>query len=54
LALDIATLGNLFLGGGSAGALAEAGRITEVRRGAVAEADAAFRWHRAPVGIEIF
>lgn len=54
LALDIATLGNLFLGGGSAGALADAGRITELRPDAVAEADAAFRWHRAPVGIEMF
>lgn len=54
LALDIATLGNLYLGGGSAGALADAGRITELRPGAVAEADAAFRWHRAPVGIEMF
>lgn len=54
LALDIATLGSLFLGGGSAGALAGAGRVTELRPGAVAEADAAFRWHRAPVGIEMF
>jgi predicted acetyltransferase len=54
LALDIATLGGLFLGGGSAGALTEAGRIVELRPGAVAEADAAFRWHRAPVGIEAF
>jgi predicted acetyltransferase len=54
LALDIATLGNLYLGGGSAGALADAGRITELRPGAVAEADTALRWHRAPVGIEMF
>ena len=54
LALDIATLGSLFLGGGSAGALADAGRIAELRPGAVAVADAAFRWHRAPVGIELF
>jgi predicted acetyltransferase len=54
LALDVATLGNLYLGGGSAGALADAGRITELRPDAAAEADAAFRWHRAPVGIEMF
>jgi len=54
LSLDVATLGILYLGGGSVGALAAAGRVTELRPGAVAEADAAFRWHRAPVGIEMF
>jgi predicted acetyltransferase len=54
LALDIATLGNLYLGGGSTGALAEAGRVTELRPGALAEADAAFGWHRAPAAIEMF
>jgi predicted acetyltransferase len=54
LSMDIATLGNLYLGGGSAGALAAAGRVSELRQGAVAQADSAFRWHRAPVGIEMF
>lgn len=54
IALDAATLGALYLGGGSAGALSAAGRITPLRDGAVARADAAFRWHRAPVGIDMF
>jgi predicted acetyltransferase len=54
LAMDVATLGNVYLGGGSVGALEMAGRVRELRRGAVAQADAAFRWHRAPVGLEMF
>ncbi len=54
LALDIATLGALYLGGSSAGALADAGRLSELRPGAVAEAHAAFGWHRAPTVIDMF
>lgn len=54
LTMDIATLGNLYLGGSSVGALAAAGRVGENRPGAIAAADAAFRWHRAPVGIDMF
>ncbi|HCT78083.1 MAG TPA: GNAT family N-acetyltransferase [Micromonosporaceae bacterium] len=54
LSLDVGTLGALYLGGGTAGALADAGRINELRPGAVAEAHAAFTWHRAPAGIEMF
>lgn len=54
IALDAATLGTLYLGGGSVGALTAAGRVTELRPGAIARADVAFRWHQAPVGIEMF
>ncbi|GIH11116.1 UPF0256 protein [Rhizocola hellebori] len=54
LVLDIATLSALYLGGGSAGGLAAAGRIQELRPGAVAEAHAAFTWHHAPAGVEMF
>jgi predicted acetyltransferase len=54
LVLDIATLSALYLGGGSAGGLAAAGRIQELRPGAIAEAHAAFTWHHAPAGAEMF
>lgn len=54
LAFDIGTLGALYLGGASAGALADAGRIKELRPGAVAQAGAAFGWHRAPSAIDMF
>jgi predicted acetyltransferase len=54
LVLDVATLGALYLGGGSAGGLAAAGRLRELRPGAIAEAHAAFTWHHAPVGAEMF
>jgi len=54
LVLDIATLGTLYLGGGSAGGLAAAGRIEQLTPGAVAQAHAAFGWHHAPAGVEMF
>jgi predicted acetyltransferase len=54
LRLDVATLGALYLGGNSLGSLAAAGRVSELRPGALAAADAAFRWHRAPAGIDMF
>ncbi|MDI1465775.1 GNAT family N-acetyltransferase [Catellatospora sp. KI3] len=54
LRLDVATLGTVYLGGNSLGSLAAAGRVEELTSGALAAADPAFRWHRAPVSIEIF
>jgi predicted acetyltransferase len=54
LACDIAALGAAYLGGTSLGALAAAGRVRELRPGALAEAGAAFGWHRAPAGMETF
>jgi predicted acetyltransferase len=54
LKLDVSALGALYLGGASAGALAAAGRLHELRNGAVAEAHAAFGWHRGPAAIEMF
>jgi predicted acetyltransferase len=54
LACDVRDLAAAYLGGPSLGALAAAGRVRELRPGAVTRADAAFGWHRAPVGIEVF
>lgn len=54
LACGIADLGAAYLGGVSLGALAAAGRVTELRPGALAAASAAWGWHRSPAGNEIF
>jgi predicted acetyltransferase len=54
LACTVADLGAVFLGGVSVGALAAAGRVRELRQGAVRAASAAFGWHRAPVAPEVF
>jgi predicted acetyltransferase len=54
LTLDITTLSALYLGGNSAGALAAAGLIIAADPAVLASADAALRWDRAPVGIEMF
>lgn len=54
LALDVRDLGSVFLGGPALGALADAGRVRELRPGALASASAAFGWHRAPASIEVF
>ncbi|HET8659219.1 MAG TPA: GNAT family N-acetyltransferase [Micromonosporaceae bacterium] len=54
LACDIAALGAVYLGGTSMGSLAAAGRVRELRPGALASASTAFGWHRAPSAIEIF
>ncbi|HEU5107793.1 MAG TPA: GNAT family N-acetyltransferase [Micromonosporaceae bacterium] len=54
LACDVRELGAAYLGGTSLGQLAAAGRVEELRPGALLAADAAFGWHRAPGGIEIF
>jgi predicted acetyltransferase len=54
LACDIADLGAVYLGGTALGALAAAGRVRELRPGAVAAASAAFGWHRQPSTLDIF
>jgi predicted acetyltransferase len=54
LALDAAALGSVYLGGFSFAQLAEAGRVRELREGAVARADALFNRGRAPWCVEIF
>jgi predicted acetyltransferase len=54
LTMDITTLGALYLGGNSAGALAAGGLITAASPAALASADAALRWDRAPQGAEMF
>ena len=48
LALSVADLGALYLGGVGCTALARAGRIEECRRGALAAGDALFATHEAP------
>jgi predicted acetyltransferase len=54
LACDVRDLAAVYLGGPSLGALAAAGRVRELRAGAVARASTAFGWHRAPVSMEVF
>ncbi len=54
LACDVRCLGELYLGGAGLGALAAAGRVRELRPGAVASTGPAFGWHRAPAGMEVF
>ena len=54
LSLDIRTLGAAYLGGTSLLSLAEAGRVTEHRPGALGKASTALGWHRAPAAVEIF
>lgn len=48
LALDVSDLASLFLGGVRASTLARAGRVAELRRGALARADLIFAAERAP------
>ncbi len=48
LALDVADLGAAYLGGVRLRALADAGRVTELRAGALRQADATFATHPAP------
>ncbi|WP_117208486.1 GNAT family N-acetyltransferase [Allorhizocola rhizosphaerae] len=52
--MDVGALAALYLGGGQAGALAMAGRLQSASEETLARVDAAFRWHRAPAGIEMF
>ena len=54
LALDVQTLGALYLGGWQAGSLAAAGRLEERTPGAVERLDALFRTHRAPWCPQVF
>jgi predicted acetyltransferase len=54
LACSVNDLGAVFLGGVSVAALAAAGRVRELRPGAVGEASAAFGWHRAPAAPAVF
>jgi predicted acetyltransferase len=54
LALDAADLGSAYLGGFTFGELWRAGRVEELREGAVARADASFRTDFAPWCPEMF
>ncbi|MEU8073829.1 GNAT family N-acetyltransferase [Catellatospora citrea] len=54
LRLDTAALAAVYLGGNSLGSLAAAGRVDELRAGAVAATAPAFTWTRAPHALEIF
>jgi predicted acetyltransferase len=54
LKLDVKDLAAAYLGGFSFARLAGAGRVQEMRAGAVARADAMFRTARAPWCPEIF
>ncbi|MGT2529610.1 GNAT family N-acetyltransferase [Streptomyces nojiriensis] len=54
LVLDVAALGSLYLGDGSAVRLAALGRVTERRPGAVELADAVFRTARRPWCPDVF
>jgi len=54
LACDVLELGAAYLGGTSLAALGRAGRVRELRAGALTAADTAFRWHQAPGGAEVF
>lgn len=54
LACDIADLGAVYLGGVPLGRLVDAGRVRQLRSGAVREVGAAFGWHRDPAPMEMF
>jgi predicted acetyltransferase len=54
LRLPVQSLGSAFLGGVPFGALARAGRVEELKDGALARADGLFRWDRHPWCPEIF
>jgi predicted acetyltransferase len=54
LSCAVADLGAVYLGGASWASVSAAGRVQEHRPGALAAATAAFGWHRAPQGIEVF
>ena len=54
LACDVRDLAAAYLGGPSLRSLADAGRVRELRHGAVVEASTAFGWDRVPSGIEVF
>jgi predicted acetyltransferase len=54
LSCDIRALGAAYLGGTSLHSLARAGKITELRPGALRRASIAFGWHRMPSALEVF
>jgi len=54
LRLPVQSLGSAFLGGVQFAALARAGRVEEMKEGAVARADGLFRWDRHPWCPQIF
>jgi predicted acetyltransferase len=54
IALPVQSLGSAYLGGVSFAELARAGRVEELKGGALARADALFRWDRHPWCPEIF
>jgi predicted acetyltransferase len=54
LRLPVQSLGSAFLGGVSFSELARAGRVEELKEGALGRADALFRWDRHPWCPEIF
>jgi predicted acetyltransferase len=54
LRCDVRELGSVYLGGFTWAQLVQAGRVEELRGGAVHRADALFRMERAPWCPEIF
>ena len=54
IALPVQSLGSAYLGGISFAELSRAGRVAELKDGALARADALFRWDRHPWCPEIF
>jgi predicted acetyltransferase len=54
IALPVQSLGSAYLGGISFAELSRAGRVEELKDGALARADALFRWDRHPWCPEIF
>jgi predicted acetyltransferase len=54
LRLDVAELASVYLGGFRFAELAAAGRVEELKKGAISRADALFRTDRAPWCPEIF
>ncbi|WP_213453366.1 GNAT family N-acetyltransferase [Rhizomonospora bruguierae] len=54
LALSVNDLGAAYLGATPLAGLAGAGRVRELRPGALAAATAAFGWHTAPQAVEVF
>jgi len=54
LSVPVQSLGSALLGGVSFAALRRAGRVIELKAGAIERADALFRWDRHPWCPEIF
>ena len=54
LALDVSALGSAYLGAVSFTQLRDAGRVQELREGAIRRADALFAWRPLPWCQEIF